>query len=291
MTRLFRSLIFVPGNNSRFLEKAKSIQADIVCFDLEDSVPESEKENARNLIKEALANRHQYYASIYVRTNSPASGKIPKDLDSIIRKGINGVVIPKVNNVKELKKIEKNLASLEKKRKLKGIELLPSIESSEGVVNTYEIVSSSARVTAVVFGVFDFLNDMGIEYTKQPEGAKYARAKIALDARAAGVASIDAIWQDLTDIDGLKQDCIIGKNLGYMGKSIIHPDQIPITHEIFFPTKPEIEWAKKVINTYDIAKKNRKGATTVEGKMIDEVHYKRALSLLDLAKNKKNYES
>lgn len=284
MTRLFRSLIFVPGNNSRFLEKAKSLQADIVCFDLEDSVPESEKENARNLIKETLVNRSQYSASIYVRTNSPSSDKFQKDLDSIVRKGIDGVVIPKVNNINELKKFEKNLASLEKKRKLKGIELLPSIESSEGVVNTYQIVSSSTRVTAVVFGVFDFLNDMGIEYTKQPEGAKYARAKIALDARAAGVASIDAIWQDLKDIDGLKQDCMIGKNLGYTGKSIIHPDQIPITHEIFFPTKPEIDWAKKVIKAYDFAKKNKKGATAVEGKMVDEVHFKRALSLLNLTK-------
>lgn len=284
MTRLFRSLIFVPGNNSRFLEKAKSLQADIVCFDLEDSVPESEKENARNLIKETLVNRSQYSASIYVRTNSPSSDKFQKDLDSIVRKGIDGIVIPKVNNINELKKFEKNLASLEKKRKLKGIELLPSIESSEGVVNTYQIVSSSTRVTAVVFGVFDFLNDMGIEYTKQPEGAKYARAKIALDARAAGVASIDAIWQDLKDIDGLKQDCMIGKNLGYTGKSIIHPDQIPITHEIFFPTKPEIDWAKKVIKAYDFAKKNKKGATAVEGKMVDEVHFKRALSLLNLTK-------
>ncbi len=284
MTRLFRSLIFVPGNNSRFLEKAKSLQADIVCFDLEDSVPESEKENARNLIKETLVNRSQYSASIYVRTNSPSSDKFQKDLDSIVRKGIDGIVIPKVNNINELKKFEKNLASLEKKRKLKGIELLPSIESSEGVVNTYQIVSSSTRVTAVVFGVFDFLNDMGIEYTKQPEGAKYARAKIALDARAAGVASIDAIWQDLKDIDGLKQDCMIGKSLGYTGKSIIHPDQIPITHEIFFPTKPEIDWAKKVIKAYDFAKKNKKGATAVEGKMVDEVHFKRALSLLNLTK-------
>ena len=284
MTRLFRSLIFVPGNNSRFLEKAKSLQADIVCFDLEDSVPESEKENARNLIKETLVDRSQYSASIYVRTNSPSSDKFQKDLHSIVRKGIDGVVIPKVNNVKELKKFEKNLASLEKKRELKGIELLPSIESSEGVVNTYQIVSSSTRVTAVVFGVFDFLNDMGIEYTKQPEGAKYARAKIALDARAAGVASIDAIWQDLKDIDGLKQDCMIGKSLGYTGKSIIHPDQIPITHEIFFPTKPEIDWAKKVIKAYDFAKKNKKGATAVEGKMVDEVHFKRALSLLNLTK-------
>lgn len=284
MTRLFRSLIFVPGNNSRFLEKAKSLQADIVCFDLEDSVPESEKENARNLIKETLVNRSQYSASIYVRTNSPSSDKFQKDLDSIVRKGIDGIVIPKVNNINELKKFEKNLASLEKKRKLKGIELLPSIESSEGVVNTYQIISSSTRVTAVVFGVFDFLNDMGIEYTKQPEGAKYARAKIALDARAAGVASIDAIWQDLKDIDGLKQDCMIGKSLGYTGKSIIHPDQIPITHEIFFPTKPEIDWAKKVIKAYDFAKKNKKGATAVEGKMVDEVHFKRALSLLNLTK-------
>lgn len=284
MTRLFRSLIFVPGNNSRFLEKAKSLQADIVCFDLEDSVPESEKDNARKLIKDALTNRSQYSPSIYVRTNSPSSGKIPKDLDSIVRKGIDGIVIPKVNNVKELKKIEKNLTSLEKKRKLKGIELLPSIESSEGVVNTYEIASSSKRVTAVVFGVFDLLNDMGIEYTKQPEGAKYARSKIALDARAAGVASIDAIWQDLKDIDGLKQDCIIGKNLGYTGKSIIHPDQIPITHEIFFPTKPEIEWAEKVCSIYQESTKKGKGATTVDGKMIDEVHYKRAKALLDIAK-------
>jgi citrate lyase subunit beta / citryl-CoA lyase len=284
LTRLFRSLIFVPGNNSRFLEKAKALKADIVCFDLEDSVPETEKENARNLIKNALENRSQYASSIFVRTNAPSSGKIPKDLDAIVRKGIDGVVVPKVNNIKELKKIEQNISSLEKKRKLRGIELLPSIESTEGVVNTYNIASFSKRITAVVFGVFDLLNDLGIEYTKQPEGAKYARAKIALDARAAGVASIDAIWQDLKDIDGLKQDCIIGKNLGYTGKSIIHPDQIQITHEIYYPTKPEIEWSQKVCQVYEELTKKGKGATTVDGKMIDEVHYKRAKALLELVK-------
>ena len=284
MTQLFRSLIFVPGNNSRFLEKAKSLDADIVCFDLEDSVPDSEKKNARKLIKNALKSRSQYSSEIYVRTNSPQSGKIPDDLKEIVQKGIDGIVIPKVNNAKELRKIEKTLSALEKKQKMRPIELIPSIESAEGVHNTFEISSSSKRISAVVFGVFDLLNDLGIEYTKQPDGAKYARAKIPLDAKAAGVYALDAIWQDLKDEKGLVEDCKIGKSLGYVGKTLIHPDQISITHKIFHPNKTEIEWAKKVYKTYSKSTKKGKGATTVEGKMIDEVHYKRAKALLELVK-------
>lgn len=282
MTQLFRSLIFVPGNNSRFLEKAKTLKADIVCFDLEDSVPDSEKKNARKLIKTALKSRSLYNSSIFVRTNSPTSGKIPDDLEEIIQKGIDGIVIPKVNNVSEMKKIEKNMSKLEKSRKLRPLQIIPSIESAEGVVNTYYIASFSKRVCAVVFGVFDLLNDLGIEYTKEPEGGKYSRSKIPVDARAAGVASIDAIWQDLKDSKGLEKDCKIGKNLGFTGKSIIHPDQIEITHKIFHPSKTEIQWAKKVCKTYLESIKKGKGATTVEGKMIDEVHYKQARAILDL---------
>lgn len=284
MTQLFRSLIFVPGNNSRFLEKAKSISADIVCFDLEDSVPDSEKKNARNLIKQALKSRSSYLSSIFVRTNSPASGKIPDDLDAVLQKGIDGVVIPKVNNVSELKKIEKNMSKIEKARKLKSIQIIPSIESAEGVVNTYNISSSSKRVSAVVFGIFDLLNDLGVEYTKDPEGGKYSRTKIPVDAKAADVASIDAIWQDLKDLDGLENDCIAGKNLGYSGKSIIHPDQINTVHKIFYPNQAEIQWAEKVNKAYLDSIKKGKGATTVDGKMIDEVHYKQAKAILDLTK-------
>ena len=148
MTQLFRSLIFVPGNNPRFLEKAKKLQADIVCFDLEDSVPDNEKTTARKLIKSALKSKKSYESSIFVRTNSPLSGKIPADLKEIVQKGIDGIVIPKVNNAKELKKIEKTIAGLEKQRKLKPIQLIPSIESAEGVVNTYQIAASSKRVVA-----------------------------------------------------------------------------------------------------------------------------------------------
>ena len=283
MSNLFRSLVFVPGNNPRFLEKAKSLPADIICFDLEDSVPDKEKKKARALIKNTLKQRKKYSPDIFVRTNSPKSGMIEADLKEIIQKGIDGIVIPKVNSAKELKKIEKTISSLEKKRKIKGICLMPSIESALGVMNCYEISSSSKRIVALIFGIFDLLNDMGIEYTKgNPPGAKYSRYKVPVAATAAGVAAIDGIWQDLKDKNGFTKDCQVGRSLGYVGKSVIHPDQIQTVHKIFHPNKAEIEWAKKVCSVYEELTKKGKGATVVEGKMIDEVHYKRAKALLEI---------
>ena len=284
MTQLFRSLIFVPGNNPRFLEKAKKIQADIICFDLEDSVPDDEKTSARKLIKNALKSRSEYSSSIFVRTNSPLSGKISSDLKEIIQKGIDGIVIPKVNNISELKKIQKILSGLEKSKKLKPIQIIPSIESAEGVVNSYLIASFGKRVTAIVFGIFDLLNDLGVEYTKDSPGGKYSRYKIPVDAAAAGISAIDGIWQDLKDLEGLEKDCNFGKSLGYAGKSVIHPDQIPTVHQSFYPNKTEISWAEKVCKVYLESTKKGKGATTVDGKMIDEVHYKQAKALLDIVK-------
>ncbi|MGI0101764.1 MAG: HpcH/HpaI aldolase/citrate lyase family protein [Nitrosotalea sp.] len=280
MARLLRSLLFVPGNNQRFLEKAKTLSADIVCFDLEDSVPLEEKKSARNIIKGVLEQRTDYQAEIYVRTNSPMSGLVGDDLAAIVQRGVDGIVIPKVNNASEIKKIERVLVNLEKKRKLKPIELMASIESTEGVVNAYSIASASKRVSSLIFGVFDLLHDLGIEYTKQAEGAKYARAKIPVDARAAGKYALDAIWQDLNDETGFEQDCTVAKNLGYAGKTIIHPNQIQTAHSVFYPTSHEVEWARKVIDAYMSAKKKKRGATKVEGKMIDEVHFKRAQTLL-----------
>ena len=283
MANLFRSLIFVPGNNPRFLEKAKSLSADVVCFDLEDSVPDKEKKNARTLIKSALKKRNQYSSSVFARTNSPDSNKIEADLKEIIQKGIDGIVIPKVNSAKEIKKIEKTISSLEKKRKIRGIRLIPSIESALGIINCYEIASASKRIDAIVFGIFDLLNDIGIEYTKgNPPGAKYSRYKVPVAATAAGVYAIDGIWQDIKDTSGLKKDCEVGKSLGYVGKSVIYPDQIKTVHKIFHPNKTEISWAKKVCNVYKKSTKKGKGAVVVDGKMIDEVHYKRAKALLEI---------
>jgi len=284
---MFRSLIFVPGNRIRFVEKAKTLAADIICFDLEDSVPENEKHAARGIIAETLlARRQEYSGHVYVRTNSPESGLVPDDLKAILQKGIDGIVVPKVNDACEMLEIKKHIVMLEKERKIGKIALMPSIETARGVVNAYLVASADERIKALVFGVFDFLYDMRLDYDEHdPLGYSYVRAKIPIDARAAGIPAIDAIWQKIDDIDGLIRDATMARRLGYSGKSIIHPSQIEPVHNVFRPSKSEVEWAKKVVQALAQAmdKGTGRGAVRLEGRMIDAVHYKQAKAIFDIA--------
>lgn len=281
---MFRSLIFVPGNSARFVEKAKTLAADVICLDLEDSVPSNEKDVARKIIADALAHRQEYGRPVYVRTNSPESGLMQADLKAAVRKGIDGIVIPKVNDAQEIARIKKQLAALEKQRKTGRIALMPSIETAKGVVNAYSIAGADERINALVFGVFDFLHDMQLDYDENdPTDYAYARAKIPVDARAAGVHAIDAIWQKIDDAEGLVRDATAAKRLGYSGKSIIHPGQIEPVHRVFLPNKSDVEWAKKVVQALGEAmeKGSGRGAVRLEGRMIDAVHYKQAKAILE----------
>lgn len=284
---MYRSLIFVPGNSARFVEKARTLAADIVCLDLEDSVPANEKDAARATIADAVANRRQEYKRpVYVRTNSPESGLILLDLKAAVRKGLDGIVVPKVNDAGEVAEVAKMLSSLEKERGAGKIAIMPSIETARGVVNSYPIAGADERVNALVFGVFDFLYDMRMDYDESDDrGYSYARAKIPVDARAAGVAAIDAIWQKVDDLDGLAKDAMAAKKLGYSGKCVIHPGQIEPVHRVFLPTKSEVEWARKVVAALGDAmeKGSGRGAVKLEGRMIDAVHYKQAKAILDAA--------
>jgi citrate lyase subunit beta/citryl-CoA lyase len=284
---MFRSLIFVPSNSRRFIDKAKTLNADVICFDLEDSVPINEKTAARQMIIQTLKHRAEYKTNMYIRINSFDSGMAFSDLKEIIQNGVDGIVIPKVNDDKEVSDIIRFISILEDERGIEkgSIRLMPSIETAKGVVNAYFIAKADQRVNAVIFGVFDFLYDMGLDYAEN-DGIEYmyARGKIPVDAKAAGVAAIDAIWQKVDDIDGLIKDAMAAKRLGYSGKSIIHPSQIEPVHEIFIPTKNEIEWAKKVIEALGqtMERGSGRGAVKVEGKMIDAVHYKQAKAILDI---------
>jgi citrate lyase subunit beta/citryl-CoA lyase len=279
-----RSLIFVPGNSTRFVEKAKTLQADIICFDLEDSVPPNEKDAARKIIADALSLRQEFHRPVYVRTNSPESGLVTADLKAAVQKGLDGIVIPKVNEAGEVMKVRKQLTTLEKSRKTGKIALMPSIETAKGVVNAYQIADADDRVSAIVFGVFDFLHNMRLDYDDNDStGYAYARAKVPVDARAAGVNAIDAIWQKIDDSQGLVRDAMLAKRLGYSGKSIIHPSQIDPVHKVFVPSKNEIEWAKRVVQALGEAMEKGSGAVRIEGKMIDAVHYKQAKAILEAA--------
>ena len=284
---MFRSLIFVPSNSRRFIDKAKTLNADITCFDLEDSVPINEKTAARETIIQALKQRTDYKTNIYIRINSFDSGMAFTDLKEIIQNGVDGIVIPKVDDENEVIDIIRFISILEDERGIKNgsIKLMPSIETAKGVVNAYSIAKADQRVNALIFGVFDFLYDMGLDYAEN-DGIEYvyARAKIPVDAKAAGVAAIDAIWQNVDNTNGLMKDARVAKRLGYSGKSIIHPSQIDPVHNIFIPTKNEIEWAKKVIEALGqtMERGSGKGAVKLEGKMIDAVHYKQAKAILNI---------
>lgn len=309
---MFRTLLFIPGNNKRFLEKSKFLYPDILCFDLEDSVPISEKTIARDMIIESLSssnkaenpidnnNNNKYNAAnyknkelpqIFVRINSFESGLYEQDLDYVICKRLAGIVIPKVNSASELEKITEIIANLEKKRNIeKTLRLIPSIESSQGVVNSYDIAKFNERVCSLMFGVFDYLYDMKLDYENEGLEYSYARAKIPVDARAAGIPALDSIWQKVDDLDGLQRDAKIAKRLGYAGKSIIHPKHIEPVHNVFVPSQNEIEWAKKVVSRLNQIqeKGDKRGAFKIDGRMIDAVHFKQAKLILDfIAKDEK----
>lgn len=286
----FRSLIFVPGINARFIHKAEKFNADIICFDLEDSVLADEKVRARKMVVDALKQRAHYNLTrnVYVRINSPDSGISDKDIIATIQKGLDGIVVPKVNKESELAELTELITDLEEKRGIEKnhIKLMPSIETAKGVVNAYSIARADSRVNALIFGLYDFLHDMRLDYADDDgTGYTYARMKIPIDARAAGLVAIDAIWQKVDDIAGLRNDSSTARRLGYVGKSIIHPNHIEPVHEIFKPSKIEIGWATKVVEALGPAMREGKGigAVKLEGKMIDAVHYKQARAILDIA--------
>jgi citrate lyase subunit beta / citryl-CoA lyase len=285
---MFRSLLFIPGNNERFLKKSTSLHPDILCFDLEDSVPSNEKEAARRLVAAQLASQKEDKLSpIYVRINSVDSGMIDGDLESVIENELDGIVLPKIGTSKEVMQVIDKIHMIASKRKLTPkIQIIPSIETAKGVVNANSIASAHEDVVALVFGVFDYLYDMDID-TEYDESISYnyARSKIPVDAKAAGIDALDGIWQKVSDLDGLAMDATVAKNLGYSGKTLIHPSHINPVHDIFRPTKKQIEWAKKVLASLQdsIEKGNPKGAILLDGKMIDAVHYKQAKAVLNAA--------
>lgn len=274
----YRSLAFVPANNARFLEKSRGMRADIVCFDLEDSVPPDRKGEARRMARSELESGHRGRA--FLRTNPPSSGLVRQDLEAA-GPGLDGIVVPKVADGQELDEVVGQVESAEKRLGLEPLELIASVESARAVSSSREI-AARPRVSALVFGVFDFLDDMGAEYRKGSPGAAYARARVPVEARAEGKPAIDAIWQDLGDQAGLERDCAEGRELGYAGKSVIHPGQLGAVHRAYRPTEQELDRARRVVSAYEESAASGRGATTVGGSMIDEVHYRRARALLGL---------
>ena len=283
---ILRSLLFVPGNTPRMLDRALGLRPDAFIPDMEDSVPWDEKANARAVTASYLPRAAETGVPVIPRVNSLDTGLLDADLEAVIGPHIFGVSIGKVDNPQIAEEIEDLLSSLESKAGLSpgAIKLIPWIESAEAIINAYAICRASERIVAAAFGAEDFTNDMEIERRDDDAELRYARSVIAVAARAAGVLALDTPYFAFRDPDGLRANSLESRGTGFRGRFAIHPAQIDVINEVYSPSGEQIEHALRVIEAFEEAVSMGRGSTSLDGKVVDVPVVKRAQALLDQAR-------
>ena len=263
-----RSQLYVPSISEKMIRKSVELNADSIIFDLEDAVPPEDKERARELLSKMLKELDWGRKELCVRINSLQLLDSYLDVSFISREDkISCIVVPKAEN---------DLSFL---YKATGKNLIPLIETAKGVIKIEDVIRSEG-VIAVSYGIADLSLSLGGDYTFY-ENNQYIKTLIVTTARAYDVDAIDKVYFDLKNQEGFRKECEEAKKLGYAGKQVIHPSQVDIANEVFSPTKEEIEWAKKVIEAYENAKKEGRGAIRLDDKLIDYVHYKIARKIIE----------
>ena len=267
---LYRSFLFAPGNHPRRVEKALSLGADAVILDLEDACPIAEKVATRAVVVAASQNARTGLG--YVRVNATTTEFGYGDIVAVVQKGVDGIVLPKVESADELKAVEWVISGLERERGLPPgrFDVIPIIETGKGVANVGAITSAGTRVKRIAFGAGDFTLDMGLTWTRAETELLPYRSACVLASRAAGIeAPIDTVWVDLKDAEGFRASTGRIKELGFQGKMCIHPDQVPVVNEVLSPSAAEVEWSRKVVEAFDAAERAGSASIQLEGKFID----------------------
>ena len=282
---LMRSPLFVPGNRPNMLEKALGLAPDVFVPDLEDSVPPDEKDNARNVTASFLPRLASVGPHVIPRVNSLETGLMEADLDAVVGPHIYGVSVGKVGSARDVGRIAAAIDECEAKAGLDAgtLKLVLWLETALAIVHAYEICAASPRTVAVAFGAEDFTNDMGIERTEAASEVLFPRSAVTVAARAAGVLAIDTPYFGLRDPEGLSRDALAARALGFRGKFAIHPEQIDAINRAFAPSAVEVEQARKVVEAFKAAEQAGRGATSLDGMVIDIPVVKRARQTLEMA--------
>jgi len=284
---LRRSLLYMPGTDWRKIEKAATeLNADSVCLDLEDGVALNAKAEARETIVHALQRLDFRLSEKLVRINSVDSGLAEEDLDITLPAHPDGIVVPKVWNANKVRWLHEQLSSAEDRYGWKpgSLILILIIESAQGIVYLNEIVKASPRIAALVFGAEDFASDIGAVRTKEAFEVLYARSKVVTSAKAHGLQTIDIVYTDFRDPEGFTSEARQGMRMGYTGKQLIHPNQIPLIHAVYMPTEEEIVHARRVVDAHEAHQKSGTGAFALDGKMVDMPVVKQAELVLERAR-------
>lgn len=286
---LLRSWMFVPGHRQRMIDKAMGLSVDAIMLDIEDGVAPGEKESARTLIGGALGReRPPNSPARFVRINDIGHARMDADLKAVLRKGLNGLVLPKVDTPEEVLKVEAILKRREPELGMSAgaVRLLIAIESPKGLLNAPTIAACSPRVIGLMFGAEDFGRELGLPTSREAEARDmiYARSALVVAAASAHVQSVDGVWVDLKDTEGLWGFARQSRRLGFSGMSLIHPSQIDPINSVFSPTSEEIEYAKQVVKAYEEAVARGDGSISFGGQLIDRPIVERARRTLEMAK-------
>lgn len=284
---LFRSLLFVPGNRQDMLAKAGALPADVLVPDMEDSVPEEEKEHARDVIRQTVKTMAQRGQAVIPRINALNTGLAREDLAAVVCAEVYGVTVGKVESPWDIQELSTILEELERRADLPvgHTRLIPWLENARAIVRAYQIASASPRIVGVALGAEDFTNDMAVHRSEEGTELAYPRAAVAVAARAAGVLAIDTPYVNFRDTEGLQRDVRSVLPLGFKAKFAVHPSQLETINALFSPSPKEIEYARRVVAAFEEVEARGSGATSLDGKLIDVPVVKRARNLLALAES------
>ena len=283
---ILRSLLFVPGNTPRMLDRAIGLRPDAFVPDMEDSVPWDEKANARGVSAAYIPELAATGVPVIPRVNSLDTGLLEDDLSAVVGPHIYGVSVGKMDNPEIVAEV---VGVLDRVESDAGVErgatrLVPWIESAEAIVKVYDICRSSERTVAVALGAEDFTNDMEIKRTDSDSELAYARGAIAVAARAAGVLALDTPFFAFRDPVALKANSEMSRAIGFRGRFAIHPAQLDIINGVYSPSEEDVSQAQREIEAFEEAAAMGRGSTSLDGKVIDVPVVKRAQALLERAR-------
>lgn len=284
--KLRRTLLYVPGNNPNMMADCMIYGADVILFDLEDSVPLQEKDAARYLVEYALRYLDFSNTEVAIRINGMDTPYWEEDIKKIIPEKPDMIRLPKAETKEQIKRLDEEISKIEEKSGIKvgNTKIMVSIESAKGLKNAYDIATASIRLQAIAIGGEDFTADLGVKKTREGNELLVARGELVLAAKAAKVDVIDSVFSDVNDEEGFRMETEKAKAMGFTGKSVINPRQIPIVHDVFKPTEEEIQEAIKITQVIEEAKKKGSGVISLNGKMVDKPIVEKAERVLELAK-------
>ena len=280
-----RALLYVPGDDRHKIEKAASLDVDCICMDMEDGVAATRKAQARTTIARALQEVDFGGSEKLARINSVGSGLEKDDLQAVLPHHPEGIVLPKVEDLKQLQWASELIeaAELANGWPLNSIRLLVDVETPKGILNVREI-ASHPRLDALIFGGEDFAAALGATRTPEAIELLYARQAVLTAAAAFGLQAIDMVAIDFKDLGALRFEAEFGASLGFTGKQIIHPAQVEPVQSAFTPGEAAIANARRIVDGFEASKKEGKGAFALDGKMIDMPLVKNAEKVLERAR-------